>query len=150
MVKINSSQTVGWIGAGRMGYAMAKRLLDAGCDVAVYNRTRAKAEPLQEFGATIVDSPASLGSRDIIFTMVSGPADLKEVVAGENGVLSRGETPSMFVDCSSVSEQGSNEVRSILAERGAIWIGVCTPVATATSSNVSRKKRISVAICWWT
>jgi 3-hydroxyisobutyrate dehydrogenase-like beta-hydroxyacid dehydrogenase len=105
-----------------MGYAMAKRLLEAGHDVAVYNRTRAKAEPLQEIGATIVDSPAELGSRDIIFTMVSGPADLKEVIAGANGVLSGAETPSMLVDCSSVSAEGSNEVRSILAERGATML----------------------------
>jgi 3-hydroxyisobutyrate dehydrogenase-like beta-hydroxyacid dehydrogenase len=122
MAKINSSKTIGWIGTGRMGYAMAKRLLEAGCDVAVYNRTRAKAEPLQEHGATIVESPAELGSRDIIFTMVSGPADLKEVIAGENGVLSGTATPSMLVDCSSVSEDGSNEVRSILAERGAMML----------------------------
>ena len=105
-----------------MGYAMAKRLLEAGCDVAVYNRTRAKAEPLQEFGAAIVDSPAELGSRDIIFTMVSGPADLKEVIAGDNGVLSGAETPSMLVDCSSVSADGSDEVRSILATRGATML----------------------------
>jgi 3-hydroxyisobutyrate dehydrogenase len=122
MAKINSDQTIGWIGAGRMGYAMAKRLLEAGGDVAVYNRTRAKAEPLQLFGATIVDSPAELGSRDIIFTMVSGPADLKEVIAGANGVLSGAGTPSMLVDCSSVSAEGSDEVRSILAERGATML----------------------------
>jgi len=105
-----------------MGYAMAKRLLDAGCDVAVYNRTRAKAEPLQEFGATIVDSPADLASRDIIFTMVSGPADLKQVICGDHGVLSTPETPDLFVDCSSVSEEGSNEVRSALAQRDAEMI----------------------------
>ena len=105
-----------------MGYAMAKRLLEAGCDVAVYNRTRAKAEPLQEFGAAIVDSPAELGSRDIIFTIVSGPADLKEVIAGDNGVLSGAETPRMLVDCSSVSADGSDEVRSILEERGATML----------------------------
>ncbi len=105
-----------------MGFAMAKRLLEAGCDVAVYNRTRAKAEPLQEFGATIVDSPAELGSRDIIFTMVSGPADLKQVICGDAGVLSTGVTPRMFVDCSSVSEDGSNAVRNIVSERGAMML----------------------------
>ncbi|MDH3236104.1 MAG: NAD(P)-binding domain-containing protein, partial [Alphaproteobacteria bacterium] len=38
--------TIGWIGTGRMGFAMAGRLLDQGADVSVYNRTRAKAEPL--------------------------------------------------------------------------------------------------------
>jgi 3-hydroxyisobutyrate dehydrogenase len=105
-----------------MGYAMAKRLLEAGCDVAVYNRTRAKAEPLQAFGATVVDSPAELGSRDIIFTMVSGPADLKQVICGDEGVLSKGETPKMLVDCSSVSADGSNEVREILSQRGAMML----------------------------
>ena len=65
--------TVGWIGAGRMGYAMASRLLKAGCDVSVWNRTRAKAEPLAELGARIVDTPKELADRDIVFTMGSKP-----------------------------------------------------------------------------
>jgi 3-hydroxyisobutyrate dehydrogenase-like beta-hydroxyacid dehydrogenase len=118
----NLEHTIGWIGTGRMGFAMAKRLLRAGCDVAVYNRTRAKAEALEEFGATVVDSPADLASRDIIFTMVSGPADLKEVICGENGVLSTQDTPKMLIDCSSVSEEGSNEVRSALSQRDATML----------------------------
>jgi 3-hydroxyisobutyrate dehydrogenase-like beta-hydroxyacid dehydrogenase len=122
MAEIDSRHTIGWIGTGRMGFAMAKRLLQAGCDVAVYNRTRTKAEPLREFGATIVDTPAELSTRDIIFTMVSGPADLKQVVCGDDGVLSTGATPKMLVDCSSVSEDGSNEVRSVLAQRDATMI----------------------------
>ena len=124
MEPINSTHTIGWIGAGRMGFAMAKRLLQAGCDVAVYNRTRAKAEPLEEFGATIVDSPAELASRDIIFTMVSGPADLNEVICGENGVLSAPDTPKMLVDCSSVSEDGSNTVRNAMSQRDASMLSV--------------------------
>ena len=70
-------KTLGWVGTGRMGYALASRLLEAGCDVAVYNRTRAKAEPLAELGATIVDTPAELADRDIVFTMVAGPDDFK-------------------------------------------------------------------------
>ena len=124
MEPINSTHTIGWTGAGRMGFAMAKRLLQAGCDVAVYNRTRAKAEPLEEFGATIVDSPAELASRDIIFTMVSGPADLNEVICGENGVLSAPDTPKMLVDCSSVSEDGSNTVRNAMSQRDASMLSV--------------------------
>ena len=54
------AKRLGWAGVGRMGYSLARRLLEAGCDVAVYNRTRAKAEPLAELGATVVDSPAEL------------------------------------------------------------------------------------------
>ncbi|MDH3747258.1 MAG: NAD(P)-dependent oxidoreductase [Gammaproteobacteria bacterium] len=122
MGQINGRHKIAWIGTGRMGYAMAKRLLEAGCDMAVYNRTRAKAEPLAELGATIVDRPAELATRDIIFTMVSGPADLKQVICGEDGVLSTSVTPQLLVDCSSVSEEGSNEVRSALAERDAAML----------------------------
>jgi 3-hydroxyisobutyrate dehydrogenase len=66
---------VGWVGTGRMGFALANRLLDAGYDVAAYNRTRSKAEPLAERGATIVDRPVDLADRDIVFIMVSAPRD---------------------------------------------------------------------------
>ena len=66
-----------------MGFAMARRLLLAGADVAAYNRTRAKAEPLAADGSAVVDSPSELAGRDIVFTMVSGPADLKYVICGE-------------------------------------------------------------------
>src|SRR5215213_2556573 len=89
---------LGWAGTGRMGYELVSRLLRAGHDVAVYNRTRAKAEPLGELGATIVDSPAELGDRDIVFTMVAGPKDVKEVLLGPQGILSGERRPRMVVD----------------------------------------------------
>lgn len=111
--------TIGWIGAGRMGYPMAERLLKEGCDVSVYNRTRAKAEPLTELGAKLVDSPAGLADRDIVFTMVSGPADLVQVTSGEGGVLTvAGTVPKLLVDCSSVSEEASAEVRAAARDLG--------------------------------
>src|SRR5215211_2872584 len=89
---------LGWIGTGRMGYSLATRLLEAGCDLAVYNRTRAKAEPLAELGATIVDSPAELADREIVFTIVSGPDDFKEVVLGPQGIVSGERRPRLIVD----------------------------------------------------
>jgi len=119
---INPQHKIGWIGTGRMGFAMAGRLLDTGCDLAIYNRTRSKAEPLADSGATIVDSPAELADRDIVFTMVSGPEDLLEVICGQNGLLSASGTPQMVVDCSSVSEEGSLKVRNVLDERGAAML----------------------------
>jgi 3-hydroxyisobutyrate dehydrogenase len=110
---------LGWIGTGRMGYAMVSRLLKHGCDVAVYNRTRSKAEPLTALGATVVDSPADLANRDIVFTMVSGPDDLIEVVSGASGVLShKNHAPKLLVDCSSVSTEASAAVRKQAATRG--------------------------------
>ena len=113
---------IGWIGAGRMGFAMAKRLLESGADLAVYNRTRAKADPLAELGASIVERPADLADRNIVFTMVSGPSDLLEVICGSEGLLSGTSTPQLLIDCSSVSEEGSSEVRKALAERGAAML----------------------------
>ncbi|MFE5010605.1 NAD(P)-binding domain-containing protein [Streptomyces sp. NPDC056696] len=73
---------IGWIGVGRMGFQLAARLLDAGYDVAVYNRDRAKAEPLAERGATIADRPADLADRDVVFTMVTDSAALEAVTTG--------------------------------------------------------------------
>ena len=104
--------TVGWIGTGRMGFAMASRLLDAGADVTAWNRTRAKAEPLMEKGGKVVDSPTELADRDVVFTMVGGPKDFEEVAMGEHGVLSQGgQTPGMIIDCTSINEESSKKVR---------------------------------------
>ena len=110
--------TVGWIGAGRMGFPMAKRLLAAGCDVSIYNRTRSKAEPLAESGGTIVDTPKDLADRDIVFTMVSASEDLLDVTFGENGVLTGNAKPKLIIDCSSVSEEASSDVRARAAAVG--------------------------------
>ena len=113
-----TDNTVGWIGVGRMGYPMANRLLDAGCDVSIYNRTRSKAEPLEAAGGKIVDTPKDLADRDIIFTMVSTSDDLMSVTFGENGVLTGESKPKLLVDCSSVSEEASAEIRARAAEIG--------------------------------
>jgi 3-hydroxyisobutyrate dehydrogenase len=112
-------KTLGWVGTGRMGYAIATRLLEAGCDLAVYNRTRAKAEPLAELGAKVVDTPAELADRDIVFTMVAGSEDFQAVVTGESGLLSSPDVaPSMIVDSSTVSSEASAEVRAQTDARG--------------------------------
>ena len=104
--------SVGWIGTGRMGFAMASRLLDSGADVTAWNRTRAKAEPLMEKGGKVVDSPTELSDRDVVFTMVGGPKDFEEVAMGEHGVLSQGgQTPGMLIDCTSINEESSKKVR---------------------------------------
>ena len=107
-----NGRRIGWVGAGRMGHALAARLLAAGHDVAVYNRTRAKAESLEEAGATVVDAPAELADREVVFTMVAGPEDFKEVVLGPYGVLSGdGTAPAVIVDMTTISQDASHAVR---------------------------------------
>jgi 3-hydroxyisobutyrate dehydrogenase-like beta-hydroxyacid dehydrogenase len=113
----DNGRRLGWVGAGRMGHALAARLLAAGHDVAVWNRTRSKAESLVDAGATVVDSPAQLADRDVVFTMVAGPEDFKEVVLGPEGILAGGR-PSVIVDMTTVSPESSAEVRDEAAARG--------------------------------
>jgi len=105
---------LGWIGTGRMGFEMARRLAKGGCDLTVWNRTRAKAEPLAKDGAKIVGSLPGLAGCDIVFCMVSTYDDVKEVVAGPKGLLSGSAKPRMLVECSSISLEGSAELRKIL------------------------------------
>jgi 3-hydroxyisobutyrate dehydrogenase-like beta-hydroxyacid dehydrogenase len=124
------SLQIGWIGAGRMGFEMALRLAKAGCDLTVYNRTRAKAEPLAKYGAKIADKVSELAGCDVVFCMVSTYADVKEVVAGKGGLLSQSKkaakggkagkrgAPRILVECSSISLEGSAELREILAAHG--------------------------------
>ena len=114
--------TVGWIGTGRMGYQLALRLLNAGYDVAAYNRTRAKCEPLTEFGAKVVDTPADLANRDIVFIMVSADKDLEAVISGPGGLLTGEDRPRIVVDSSTVSTEASARVRAIVEDAGAQFV----------------------------
>jgi 3-hydroxyisobutyrate dehydrogenase len=111
--------TLGWVGVGRMGRALVTRLLTAGHEVAVYNRTREKAADLEQLGATVVDSPADLADRDIVFTMVAGSADVEEVVTGSSGLLSRDDAhPGLIIDSTTISPAAAAHIRAYALERG--------------------------------
>src|SRR5688500_95941 len=102
---------LGWIGLGRMGYAMAGRLAAAKADVRGYNRTRAKAESLTEAGVVLVDRPCDLADCDIVFTMVSTSDDLKSVTFGGAGLFSSTDkSPGILVDLSTISVEASAEI----------------------------------------
>jgi 3-hydroxyisobutyrate dehydrogenase-like beta-hydroxyacid dehydrogenase len=113
---------IGWIGTGRMGFQLALRLLNAGHDLAVYNRTRSKAEPLEQRGAKLVDRPAELAGRDAVFIMVSADQDLEAVVNGPGGLLSGDAVPAVVVDSSTVSTAASARVRAALEAAGAQFV----------------------------
>ncbi|HEY0568917.1 MAG TPA: NAD(P)-dependent oxidoreductase, partial [Xanthobacteraceae bacterium] len=119
---------IGWIGMGRMGYPMAERLLKAGYAVSIWNRTRAKAEPLAKSGGKVVDKPSELADVDVLFSIVSTGKDLQEVYFGNNGVAAgNGKVPPVLVDCSTISVEESAQIRKRLSERGADFI--CSPVS---------------------
>lgn len=113
---------IGWLGVGRMGSALASRLLAAGNDVTLWNRTRAKAEALVPQGAKVADTIADLAASDVVFVMVSTPADLEEVVTGADGLLSAPLLPSIIVDCSTVSADASARVRAAANAAGVAFL----------------------------
>ena len=118
---------IGWIGMGRMGVPMAERLLKAGYDVSIWNRTRAKAEPLAKSGGKIVDHASDLASVDVLFSIVSTGKDLEQVYFGADGVGTANKVPPVFVDCSTIAVEESAAIRRRLGERGADF--VCCPVS---------------------
>jgi 3-hydroxyisobutyrate dehydrogenase len=101
-----------------MGYAMAERLAKGGCDIAVWNRTRDKALPLEKSGAKVVNQLEDLSTKDILFVMVSTYDDVKEVLAKALAAGSKGGKPKMVVECSSISLEGSAELRQMLKAKG--------------------------------
>jgi 3-hydroxyisobutyrate dehydrogenase len=121
------SETLGWIGLGRMGEAMVTKLLKAGHKVHVWNRTASKAAHLAEYGAQIEAKKIDLASCNVVFTMVSTTDDLKEVLFGAGGLVTGAHKPKVVVDSSSISQEGSAEIRAQLEQMGIAYL--CTPVS---------------------
>jgi 3-hydroxyisobutyrate dehydrogenase-like beta-hydroxyacid dehydrogenase len=137
------SITIGWIGAGRMGAQLATRLLDAGYDVAVYNRTAAKAQHLADRGATVVSRPVDLADRDLVFSMVSSSKDLEEVMLGEHGLLTGEASPRVIADASTVSAEASELIRNAANSRGADFLA--TPVSGNPKVIAAGKLTVAVS-----
>lgn len=110
--------SLGWLGTGRMGSAMAARLIQAGEQVTVWNRTRSRTDPLAASGARVAGTIGDLGDCEIVFVTVAGPSDLEQVVTGEHGLLSTERKPSVIVDLSTVSAQTSALVRAAVGAAG--------------------------------
>ncbi len=121
-------QPVVVLGLGKMGEAIAERLLDAGYPLSVYNRTEERADPLVARGATLVRSPAEAPAHGgVCITMLTDDAALEEVVLGEHGVLARPRRGTVLVDMSTVSVGISERVAERAAETGVEYL--CAPVS---------------------
>ncbi len=143
-MELSSPLKLGWIGTGRMGFALATRLLDAGYDLSAFNRTKSKAEPLAAKGATIVDRPVDLADRDVVFIMVSAPKDLEEVTVGAGGLLTaEGVAPKIIVDSSTVSSEMSAKIRGLAAERGTEFLAA--PVSGNPAVIAAGKLTVAVS-----
>jgi 2-hydroxy-3-oxopropionate reductase len=112
-------EKVGFVGLGIMGAAMAGNLLEAEHELVVHNRTRTKAEQLAQHRARVADSPREVAEvSDIIITMLPGPPEVEEVVAGEGGLLEGAAEGSLIVDMSTSSPLLAQELARTARERG--------------------------------
>src|SRR5262249_57745386 len=102
---------------------MAERLLKAGYDLSIWNRTRAKAEPLAKLGGKVVDNLLELKDVDVLFSIVSTGKDLDQVYFGKNSVTGHGgKLPRIFVDCSTIAVEESAAIRDRLAQPGSEYV----------------------------
>jgi 3-hydroxyisobutyrate dehydrogenase len=112
-------EKLGFIGLGIMGSGMARNLLRAGYDLAVWNRTAAKMEPLVDEGAQATGSPAELAGRcEVIVVCVSDTPDVEEVLLGPEGAIHGLQEGALVIDCSTISPIQTQAIAGKLAEKG--------------------------------
>lgn len=109
---------IGFIGLGIMGSRMAANLQKHGNSLVVFNRTRAKAEPLLSPCGTFSDSPAKLAEQvDLLFTMLAHPGAVEQAALGVDGFLNHLRPNALWVDCSSVNPSFSKKMAAEAARR---------------------------------
>ena len=110
---------IGWIGTGVMGSSMCGHLIEAGFSVTVNNRTREKAQPLVDRGATWADTPRAVAeASDVVFTIVGFPADVRSVILGEEGVLAGCKAGNIIVDMTTSEPSLAVEIAAAAREQG--------------------------------
>jgi 3-hydroxyisobutyrate dehydrogenase len=114
-----SKPVIGFIGLGIMGASMAARIAAAGYPLHVYNRTRAKAEPLIEAGAHWHPTPKALAeASDVVLTIVGTPADVRALYLGEEGLIMHARRDAVLIDMTTSSPQLAEELAAHAALRG--------------------------------
>ena len=130
--------TVAVIGLGGMGSRMARRLLDSGHELVVWNRTMEKAQPLVELGAVAAESPADAARRaEAVIIMVTDPVALQEVIEGPDGVAAGASEATTVIQMSTVSPAATSRLQTVLEPTGAGLLdspvlGSLTEVASGT------------------
>ncbi len=138
-----NKQKIGWVGMGRMGYPMAERLIKAGYDVSIWNRTRSKAEPLAKAGGKVVDHLMELKEVDVLFSIVGTGKDVEQVYFGKNSITGHGgKLPKIFVDCSTIAVEESAAIRDRLKQLGSDY--VAAPVSG--NAKVIKAGKLSAVI----
>src|SRR5438876_8317031 len=114
---------IGFIGLGIMGSRMAANLQKHGYSLVAFNRTRAKAQPLLDKGASFAESPAKVAEQvDVLFTMLAHPDAVEQAALGANGFLGHLNSGALWADCSSVNPSFSKKMAAEAARRGVHFV----------------------------
>ncbi len=134
---------LGWIGTGVMGVSMCGHLLARGFSATVYNRTRSKAQPLLDKGARWADSPRAVAEQaDVVFSIVGYPADVREVILGEQGALAGSKAGTVLVDMTTSDPSLAVEIAKRASAKGVH--SVDAPVSGGDIG--AREARLSIMI----
>ncbi len=136
---------VGFVGLGRMGSLMAANIAKAGHDLAVWNRTAAKAEALAaEMGATVAETPAALtATSDVVVTMLADDAAVEEVYGGDDGIIAGLAPGKVSVDMSTVAVATSLDIAERVGAAGGAHVDA--PVSGSTAAAEARTLMIMAA-----
>jgi 3-hydroxyisobutyrate dehydrogenase len=119
VLKLSEKKVIGFIGTGVMGASMAGHLLKSGCELHVYNRTKAKADKLIEGGAIWEENPAEVAKAcDVVFTIIGYPADVEKVFLGKEGLIENAKAGALLVDMTTSSPKLARELYEAGKKRG--------------------------------
>ena len=116
---LSKATRIGWIGTGVMGSSMCGHILTAGYRVTLHSRTKDKAQPLVDFGATWAENPRTVAAQsDMIFTMVGFPQDVRTVYFSETGILAGAQSGTVLIDMTTTDPTLSREIAECATTKG--------------------------------
>jgi 3-hydroxyisobutyrate dehydrogenase len=134
---------LGWIGTGVMGQSMCSHLIAKGFAMTVFNRSRAKAQPLLDRGAAWGSSPRQVAEKsDVVFAIVGFPRDVREVFLGTDGALAGSKSGNILVDMTTSEPSLAAEIYEAAKAKGVF--AVDAPVSGGDVG--AREARLSIMI----
>jgi len=110
---------IGWVGTGVMGRWMCEHAIKKGFTATVYNRSREKAQPLLDLGATFAETPKAVAEQsDVVFAIVGFPKDVREVFLGDDGALAGSKAGTVLIDMTTSEPSLAQEIAEAAKKKG--------------------------------
>jgi 3-hydroxyisobutyrate dehydrogenase-like beta-hydroxyacid dehydrogenase len=140
---LNDIKQLGFVGLGAMGAGIARQLMDAGHPLVGWNRTRSKAQALEDAGMAWAETPRESAARaDVLFTMLTNTAAVEQAADGADGILAGLRPGTVWADLSTISPDASVALASRVAETGAFFLD--TPVSGSPATLAAGQMSVMV------